>query len=93
LKEAEDKLKDLQSRHHKTLEAFWAAEDKLEEYEGQEEREVKLVNEILDLKRQKVSLTRRITKLTSKYYSRSIIDLNLYFFTKSSHIFQMKITS
>jgi hypothetical protein len=43
-------------------------EDTLEEYEGQEEREAKLVDEVISLKRQIVFANRQISKLNRKYF-------------------------
>src|SRR3984957_16879559 len=51
-RESRNKLEALSSRHQATTKALWRLEDALEKYERQEEREAKLVNEIISLKRQ-----------------------------------------
>ena len=64
---SKSKFEVLSSRHQATTKALWKLEDTLEEYEGQEEREAKLVDEIISLKRQIVFANRQISKLKRKY--------------------------
>jgi hypothetical protein len=80
----QQKLEKLQARHSLTTQSLWKLEDKLEEYEGQEEREAELVEEIIGLKKQIVHLNRQVSRLRGKYFPfliiNSIIIILIFFF-------------
>jgi hypothetical protein len=57
----------LLSCHFRTQKSFWALEDKLEEYEGENSREAELISEIVSLKKQIGSLKRQVSRLQSNY--------------------------
>lgn len=61
------KYDTLLSTHFRTQKSFWALEDKLEEYKGENSQEAELLSEIDSLKKQIGSLKRQVSRLQCNY--------------------------